>query len=1051
MKLTDFCIKRPVFSTVLSLIIFLVGLVTFQYMYKQVRHYPRVDSPRISVSTQFEGASPDIIESQVTKPIEDVLSGIEGVDKITSTSDQGESRVDIHFHLSRKIEDAANDVREAIGRLGDRLPSEAKRPEIRKARAESSGILTLVLTSDQHTTGELSDYAQRNIENLVETVPGVAKVDTTGGGNFEMHIQLDPRKMVGFEVTAEDVAQAIKQQNFEKPAGKIRTEDREISVTTKASLRTESEFNNVIVREKDGYLVRLKDIGQAQLYAMDEHFRVNYNGQDAIAIDVVKQSVANPLTIANEIKDRILPRVKENLPTGMEINVAYDSTKFIERSIEEVYETIFIAAGLVILVILAFLRSFRAALVPVVTIPLSLVGAFMLMWVAGFTINVLTLLALVMAIGMVVDDAIVMLENIYRHIEEGMHPLKAAFKGAREISFAVIGMTITLAAVYAPIALVGGMIGRVFTEFALTLAGSVILSGVIALTLSPAMCGRLLKPHKKASGTETGFSGLFRRWDEGSEKALNQLDQSYSSFLKKLMDTHYFRLSVVAGGLAISLGGYYLATKVLKSELTPQEDSGVVFSGVYPPKGASLDYVNRYTKKVADILKDVPEIEKRLTIVNVPGRTSIMSTLLPWEERVRSGEDIVNSIKPKLADITGVHASSIMGRVSLFSDSERPVEIVIQGSNKSIEELEEVIKSVSKILRATESIKEGSIYSTELDRSREYAVVVDREKAGTLGIDVKTVGETLKTLIGGQPVSAFKKNGQRYYVKIELPQDYRRTAEDIKNIYIRGQRKNKNKEPETLMVSLAEVVKIKERFEPIMIQHFNGMRAVNVSAALEEGYGLGDTLIQLQTAIKRVLPDGMQLDFDGESRRYFEESQNVLMVFLLALAFIYLVLSAQYESFIDPLIIMFSVPLSLAGGLFALWVSGGSLNIFSQIGLVTLIGLITKHGILIVDFANNLIEKGKDRSEAIIEACNLRLRPILMTTLAMVVGAIPLALANGAGQESRQEIGWVIVGGMTFGTFFTLFVVPIVYYYLSTKKKGSLEEYYAQYQPDEAS
>ncbi|MGN6669991.1 MAG: efflux RND transporter permease subunit [Candidatus Nucleicultricaceae bacterium] len=1025
MKLTEICIKRPVLSTVMSMIIILVGIVTWSRL--QVRQYPNVEQPKISVITQFDGASPEIVEAQVTKPLEDALSGIEGLDMITSRSEVEESRITLVFNLKRPIEAAANDVRDRIGRVRNKLPNDVSDPRIKKADADALPFMYLTLHSENHPVKELADYAFRYLESQIEVINGVSSSEIFGGGEIEMRLILDPVKLAGYKITAEDVANALKQQNVEKPAGRLITEFQEIVVTTKAPMTTEKQFNQLVVGDRNGYLVRLQDVGHAEMKSDETRNKVLFNGKPAVAIGIIKQSIANPLEIAHDVKKQII-QIQETLPKGMILEVANDRTTFIDRSIDNVYRTLFEATLLVILVILVFLRSFRAILIPIVAIPISLIGAFFIMYMFNFTINVLTLLALVLAIGLVVDDAIVMLENIYRYIERGMSPMAAAFKGAKEISFAVIAMTITLAAVYAPITLSPGMTGILFTEFALTLAGAVILSGFVALTISPMMCGRLLKEHSKAPVDPSDkFYTLKRAWRTFGTKGdvvLDHIDNRYAFYLRKALSHHWYILLIAT---VISGLGYYVVTK-LPTELVPREDQGILNVRATPPYGANLKYTERYMRQVDDILKDVPEIEYRLTLITVPGESTALNTLTPWENRKRSSREIVESLRDSLYDITGLQVFPSMGGKSLIGGtSDTPVELVVQ-TTKSYNELIEMADNLMNVLSSYPALSE--VQGDFSNEGQEYVVTIDRDKSAFLGVDIASVAQTLDTLISGRPASHFKRENKRYNVKVEVEEKFRKSPDDISGLYIRG-----TKDRKEAFIPLSEIITISKRTAPTEISHFGGLRSITLSAKLKPNYSLGETLNEVKKIAYETLPDGTRIDFSGESRRYLEETSNIYLIFGLAIFFIYMVLAAQYESFVDPLIILFSVPMSLASGVFLLWmVPDMSMNLYSQIGLLTLIGLITKHGILIVDFANKLKADGLNKIEAVIESSRLRLRPILMTTFAMVLGALPLALAAGAGMESRQPIGLVIVGGMTLGTLFTLFLVPAVYILLSSSK-----------------
>jgi multidrug efflux pump len=1005
----------------MSLVILLLGLVAWPRL--QVRQYPNVDEPKISIFTQLEGAGPEIIETQITKILENALAGLEGLNTMTSRSEVGESRITLTFNLDRDIEAAANDVRDKIGRIRNKLPNDIVEPRIKKSDADAFPFMHIVLYSDRHEVKDIADYAQRYLESRLEAINGVSSVDIYGGGDYEMKLILDPVKLAGYHITSEDVANALRRQNIEKPAGNLLSRDREIIVTTRANLTKESDFDNMVVGEHEGYLVRLKDVGRAELNAIDRHNRVLFNGKNAVAIGITKQSVGNFISIAKDIK-KLLPDI--HLPTGMQIDIATDKTIFIERSIDEVYMTLAIATGLVILVIFGFLRSWRAVIIPIVTIPLSLIGTFALMYALNFSINLLTLLALVLAIGLVVDDAIVMLENIYRHIENGMQPLQAAFKGAKEISFAVIAMTLTLAAVYVPLALITGLIGKLFTEFAITLAGSVILSGFIALTLSPMMSGRLLRAHHglPVLDTDTSYSrGLFRRFENAMENFLRMLESCYGKVLRAAIARRWIVLSI---GFVVSTAGYFLFTR-LPTELVPREDQGIVNVRAVPPLGANLDYTARYMEQVDKIMSSVPEVVKRLAMISAPGESTSLNLLKPWEERNRSSKEIVESLREPLGDITGLIVQPSIGGKSLVGGgtSDSPIEVVVMTS-KSHRELIQIASRVMKTMGRIPGVYD--LWADFGNDGPEFVVTIDRDKAAALGVEVSSIAEVLDTLISGRAASKFKKDNKIYSVKVEVEDKFRKSPDDISGLFIRGVKGRQES-----FIPLSEVIKIEKRMAPTEIAHFMGFKAITISGKLQSGYSLSTTLTEIQKQAQQVVPEGTMIEFSGESRRLKEESRNIITIFGLALAFIFLVLAAQYESWRDPWIIILSVPFALAGGVFALKLMGQTSNLFSWIGFVTLIGLITKHGILIVDFANKLKLEGYSLTDAVLEAAKLRLRPILMTTFAMVMGAVPLAFADGAGAESRQPIGWVIVGGMTLGTLFTLFVVPIVYTFFSRK------------------
>lgn len=1020
----------------MMIIIMLVGLVSYSYL--TVRQYPQVEKPVVSVRTTYEGASPEIIEVQVTKVLEGTLAGIEGLDTMTSVSEQESSRIDLHFKPDKTLDSAASDVRDRIGRVAARLPKEADQPIIKKTDSDAEPIIYLALTSDIMVPAEIYDFADRDTKDKIEALTGVASVEIYGASAYVMHVWLDPDRLAAYRLTANDVTEALVQQNVELPAGRLTSEDREFMVTTSANLKTEKDFNNLVLSQEKGYLVRLKDVGYAEFSPYEDRSYVSFNGKQAVAIEIVKKSTANPLDLAKDLYKR-LPEIQKSLPKDLKIQVAYDKTLYIQSSIDAVYRTIWEATAFVIVVVFLFLWSLRGAIIPLVTIPVSLIGTFSLMYVFGFSINILTLLALVLAIGLVVDDAIVMLENIYRHIEEGNSPFEAALKGSKEITFAIIAMTLTLAAVYAPIALSAGMIGKIFTEFALTLAGSVLLSGFVALTLSPMMCARFLKgPRERGETVKSlkkkvgALSFLEKILAEPTPnvKILNKIDVFYARSLRYVLN---FKTWTIGIGIFVGILGGVIALYGLKSELVPVDDKGIVYGKGEGPQNATMQYILPYVKEIDKIFNVLPEVEKQLTVVTLPTIVSY-NLLKPWEERKRTVPNIMKDIKPSLYAITGILAWPSAG-ASFFGGggaNSEALNFVIQ-TTRSYTDLIEVASLVQSLIQRNPGI--GRVQADIGNDAIEYVVDVDRNKAAILGIQEDVIAKTLDTLVAGRVSTKLKKEGQQYDVRAQLIERARETPYDLNGVYLKSKVGER-----TQMVPLSTIVDVQKRSVPVEINHFNQLKSITISAELNSGFSLGEAIEFLETIKERVLPEGFQTDFSGETRRFIESKNTLYLIFGLALAFIFLVMAAQFESFIDPLVIMFSVPLSLAGALFALWITGGTLNIFSQIGLVTLIGLITKHGILIIDFANKLREKGYSVSEAILEASRLRLRPILMTTAAMVLGALPLTFASGAGALGRQQIGWVIVGGMFVGTLLTLFVVPVVYTLLTPKVYKKLSQ-----------
>ncbi len=999
MGLFELCIRRPVFATVLSLVVVLIGFVSYSRL--TVREYPNVDEPVVSVQTRYPGASAKIVESQVTQILEGSIAGIPGIDVIDSFSRSEESRISVRFRPEIDQDVAASDVRDRVSRVRGRLPDEIDEPVIAKVEADAQPIMLLVFNSPVLNPLQITDYIDRFVIDQFKNLNGVADVTIYGERRYAMRIWIDRERLAAFALTVQDIENALRAQNVELPSGRIESANREFSVLSRTGLVTPEEFRDIVIKVSGNHQVKLGEVARVELGAFDERRESRFEGGTAIAVGVIKQAVSNPLDVSKAVRD-LLPRINETMPDGMKAHVANDDAIFIERSIQAVYVTIAEAILLVVIVIIFFLRSPRASLIPIVTIPISLIGTFTLMFAFGFSVNTLTLLAMVLAIGLVVDDAIVVLENIYRHIEEGMKPIDAANKGTREIGFAVIAMTLTLAAVYAPIAFAPGKTGRLFLEFALTLAGAVIISGFVALTLTPMMCSRLLK-HQKKPGR------IFML----IERFLNGMERGY----RRLLHATLAHRSVVIL-LAVAVAGscaYFFVN--LKSELAPVEDRGVIRVRGSGPEGATLAYTSRYSSQADAILSDVPEISSRLVIDGNPEVSGflIFAPLKDWSERQRSQQEITREISPKVRRIAGVLAAVPNPNAFGQRGSSKPVEFVLQ-SSASYEELDEMAK---KVLGKLETYPGLESLDTDLKlNTPEFRIEMDRAKVSDLRLDVNVVGRTLETLLGGRQVTRFEMNGEQYDVMVQLDIPDRSTPAALDTIFLRS--------PTGEMIQLSNIVRVVEDIAPKELRRFNQLRSVTISASISPGYALGEVLDHIERVVDEVLPSTTQTDVNGQSRDYRASSQSLAMVFVMALAFIYLVLAAQFESYRDPLIILVTVPLSMAGALGALYYVGGSLNVYSQIGLVTLVGLITKHGILIVEFTNQLAARGMRRAEAVVEASTLRLRPILMTTGAMVLGAVPLALADGAGAESRQQIGWVIVGGLSLGTLLTLFVVPTV-------------------------
>ncbi len=1009
MQLPEVAIRRPVFATVLSLLILLVGLVSFNNL--TVREYPRIDEPTVTVTTRFGGASSEVIESQVTKVLEDSLAGIEGVDIITSISRQEQSQITVRFKLERDPDSAAADVRDKVSRVRQRLPDDVDEPTIAKVEADATPVIWLALNSDTVSALDLSDVANRLIKPRLQTAPGAADVRIWGERRFSMRIWLDPDRLAAYNLTVQDVEDALRRSNLEVPAGRIESSQREFNVTAATDVQTPEQFRAIGIRTVKGQTIRIGDVARVEQAPKDERTSVRYNGRDAVSLGVIRQATANPLELSAAVQ-KMLPSISAELPRGVSIEVANDNSIFIDRSIKAVYTTIAEAVVLVALVIFLFLRTLRASVIPLITIPVSLIGSFALMGLFGFSINTLTLLALVLAIGLVVDDAIVMLENIYRHIEEGMKPFDAAIKGAREIGFAIVAMTLTLAAVYAPLAFTPGRTGRLFAEFALALAGAVVVSGFVALTLSPMMCSKLLR-HVDQPG----------RFDRFMERVLVRINQGYDRLLGLSLQVRW----LVVGVMLASAGASWWLLSSTRSELAPMEDRGVVLANINGPDGATLAYTRRYVDAIEKMAREQPEFDRIFAVVGNPSvaQGSVTMRGKAWEERERSTMEIARALAPRMAALPGISAYPITPPSLGQGFRERPLNFVIV-TNDTYENLAAVVRQFQDRMAQNPGLVQ---VDTDLRLNKpEIRMDVDRERAADMGVSVDAIARTVETMLGGRTVTRYKRDGEQYDVVVQTVSANRSTPEDIDRLFVRGRG--------DAMIPLASLISTREVVVPRELNHFGQRRSASITANVAPDYSLGEALQFMEQTAREILPAGYATDLNGQSREFRNASGSLALVFVLSLLFIYLVLSAQFESFVDPFIIMLSVPLSMMGALLALKLSGGTLNVFSQIGLITLVGLITKHGILIVEFSNQLREQGLEKLDAVKQAAGLRLRPIMMTTGAMVLGAIPLALATGAGAESRQQIGWVIVGGMSVGTLLTIFVVPTMYTLLSRRQSG---------------
>ena len=1007
MEFTDIFIRRPVFATVLSLIILLVGMRS--YFGLPMRLYPKIDASVVSIETTYAGADAALMEGFVTTPIENSLGGIDGIDYITSSSTTGKSTITVYFQLGYDINAAVADVNSKVSSVRTLLPSDIDSPVVSKEDPNASPSMFLSFTSNTYTTEQITDYLKRSIQPQVQTMPGVGSAQIWGA-EYAMRIWLDPKLMSAHNITPANLRTALTNQSLQAPGGQLKTNLQEFAVKTFSEASNANQFNNLIIKQGGGQLTRLSDVGKAELGSKSTDISVYINGKPGVVMAITPSSIANPLDISAEI-NQAFKKLVSALPKAITAQVMWDSSKFISASISEVKKTIIEATICVILVVFLFLGSWRTLIIPIVTIPLSLIGVCTVMLMLGYSLNTITFLSLVLAIGMVVDDAIVVTENIDRHIEEGKTPFDAALLGAREIQFAIIAMTFTLAAVYAPIGFLTGLIGSLFKEFAFTLAGAVIISGFIALTLSPMMCAKIMPPHTvaKAKLVEK-INGYF-----------NIIMGYYQKYLHQVLANRKKVLYAIPVVFILTIILYHF----IPGELAPAEDSGYIMTPMLAPTSANVDYTKKYSQVVESFFAKVPEAATYL-IVNGNGAANTalgFLVLKPWEERRRSVDRIIADLLPKFWAIPGIYAFPINPSSLPGANGDSPIQIELQtlGSYNDLNDLAQKILTQAKQNRRLANVR----IEPKLDQPQ-LNIHINREKAGDLGIPISDIGYGINLGLGQTTISHFGIEGRSYDVIPQLYPEFSNAPSMLNYLYLTTASGE--------MVPLGNIVTINESVAPQSYNHFQQMRSIEITASMAPGYTLNQALKYFDGIIKQAAPSSIKVDYAGQSRLFFQTGNQMTVTFLFAIIFIFLVLAAQFESFRDPFIVLFTIPLSLFGALLAMLLTGCSMNIYSQIGLVTLIGLISKHGILMVEFANQLQETGKSIEEAIIAAATTRLRPILMTTAAMVLGSLPLALAHGAGAISRQQIGWVIVGGMTVGTIFTLFVVPVMYTYIATKK-----------------
>ncbi len=1008
MILSDISVKRPVFASVVNLLLLVFGLVAISFL--SLREYPDIDPPVVSVSTSYPGASAEIVETRITQLLEERISGIEGIKNVTSSSRNGRSNITIEFNLGRDIDAASNDVRERISRALNNLPDQAFPPEVAKSDSDESPIMWFNLRSTNLNTMELTDYADRFVVDRLSVANGVARVILGGGRTYAMKVWLDRNAMAARGITVSDIERVIRSENVELPAGRVESLDRDFDVRVARSFLSPDDFADLtIAASNDGYLVKLRDVATVELAAEDDETDFRGDGVNMIGLGIVKQSKANTLEVAESARLAV-ERISKTLPDNIFIVNSYDSSVFIAESISEVYNTLGIAMFMVIVVIYLFLGNIRATLIPAVTVPVSLVAAFIVMFAMGFSINLLTLLALVLAIGLVVDDAIVVLENIYRRIEMGEAPILAAYRGAREVGFAVVATTLVLISVFVPLVFLEGNIGRLFTEFAIAIAAAVAFSSFTALTLSPMLASKILHKRERTSGF-----GAFV--DEGFKK----IEQSYYNTLTRSMKQPLLLTILILASLALI---YQMQSKI-PEEFVPREDRGNFFILMQAQEGASYESNSRNLKQIEDILmpyRESGEVDR--VLVRTPGFGGgagiAIVGMADWESRERSTFAVMGEISGKLSQVPDVRAFAIMRSSIGGRGLGRPVQFVLQGNTyEDLVEWRDIV-----IQKASENSNLLRIDSDYKETLPQLLVQIDRDRAADLGVSITEIGRTLETMLGQRRVSTFLDRGQEYDVIIEgNEQDYR-SPNSIDNIYVRSDRTGQ-------LIPLDNLLSVTEQATSNELNRYNRMRAITISANLADGYTVGEALAFLENIVATELPPEVSIDYKGESQLYQESGNSFVFIFALALAVTYLVLAAQFESWIHPFVIMLTVPLALVGAYVGLYLSGLSINIYSQIGLVMLIGLAAKNGILIVEFANQLRDADVEFEEAIKRASMLRLRPIVMTAFTTLFSALPLVLATGPGAESRAVIGMVIFSGVIFSVFMTLFIIPTAYSYLA--------------------
>ena len=1019
MKLTDICIERPVFATVLSLVLIVFGVIGYNAL--QLRYFPKIQQAIAQVSVYYPGAGPQLMKNDVTHYLENALVNVDNLTEMRSTSQYHHTHIYLTFQDGTNMIKAMGQVRDKVSSVRDKLPTDINAPVISSGGVDQP-VLDVAFKDTTLSAAKIRDYVTREVQPLLQNLPGMGAIWLYGASTYAMRIWLNPQKMAALNVTVTDVENTLNSNNIDFSGGQIQGQNRKYSIVANTRLHSAKQFKEMIVRDDNGNIVRMKDIATVALGSSSlEDSPMRINGKNGITMEVRPLDSANPIEVAKEAKAE-LARIEKHLPEGMTANVAYNRADYLKAAINESFETLLIAIGLVILVVFLFLGSLRAALVPIITIPVCVVAVFGVMLLFGFSINVMTLLAIILAIGLVVDDAIVMLENIHRYIEKkGMAPMKAAFVGSREIAFSVIAMTLTLAAVYAPSGFASGFSASVFRQFAFTLAGAVLISGFVALTLSPMMCARILHSSKKISRLEHWVDVVFTR-----------LNASYHRLLTFVLDK---RVWVIVALIIIGILGYFIYRSV-PQDFIPKEDTGYFEVNITSPPGSTVDYTDSYMKRFEKVYAAEPNIQTYISFINAGSAINFI-VAKPWEQRTQGTQQILDMVVAKLNTIPGVLVSADLPDPVSYGDqtSGKPMQVRVMTTTGNYVDLQRTVDKVMRTLKAYPGVR--SVTTNLKFDNQVYQVNFKRNQAAAMGVSLQDVADTISTLFSGQHITDIQLNGQNYDVRVQMQMKDLSTFDSLDKIYVRSQNapvvtsSSSSAASSGAMVPLSNLVSLTKSVRQNNLYRYDRMDSADISADLSPGYSLGPVVQHVRGVMQKLVPDGQSFAFGARIQAFIKSNSIMLALFGLSVIFIYLVLAAQFESFVDPFIILLTVPLCIVGALFTLKCAGGTINLYTNIGLITLVGLITKHGILITQFANQRLKEGETLYNAVTKAAVVRLRPILMTTFAMVLGSIPLALATGPGANSHSQIGWVIVGGMMFGTFFSLLVVPVAYYYLA--------------------